>query len=159
MAALPVLKGQLGHTGCSKCVWTGCAACDPEQAASKILKKELEWQVLDPVGKLTSLKSSAFGEKDWLVRYYDSLPTLHSGCREEAKVLLQALGLYAHHLPTQSHSALKQDDGSSCGFFCLHWLENEVRKYMGEPDFNCGLVLKDRAAKVQKVKAALQKTA
>ena len=72
-----------------------------------------------------------FGEYQELeaFRYYDSLNTLHAGCKYSAEGFLQ-LACAEQVLPARTNQA--RQSGADCGIWKIHCLESEYRASLGE---------------------------
>ena len=98
-----------------------------------------EDRCLDPVKNLQPLIKPT----PWLkVRYYD---TLSVPSKDSAKLALGALdalqgaGLAHHHSVEslcQQRSNSRMQVGVSCGFWVLHYIEEEIRNFNGEGQFS-----------------------
>ena len=135
-AALTV--GGPKHAGCAKCEWnieTGCLSCDPDKYFKWGHKVKKELSFLQPLTGLTPLPNCA----DWDVRYYDSLPHAHEGCAKVAHALLDGLQqvgvplrLAVNEMAMMRGHRVRQTDLTSCGWFVLHFMEVEFRRFLGE---------------------------
>ena len=62
------------------------------------------------------------------VRYYDSLNQKHQDCLRKAGFVLKILGIQCEAISQFNESRQK---GVDCGFFCCHYLEDEMRGFQG----------------------------
>ena len=127
--------------GCGKCKYNsgGCMACDSDKATRYLNKSEAEAKALDPCTNLDPLPPCEW----WDCRYYDSLGTPSLECARMAVALIDALQplnamnvCTAVELASQRKKNLRQGLTLQCGWYCLHFIEEEVRRYRGEGKFS-----------------------
>jgi hypothetical protein len=127
--------------GCGKCKYNsgGCMACDSDKATRYLNKSEAEAKALDPCTNLDPLPPCEW----WDCRYYDSLGTPSLECARMAVALIDALQplnamnvCTAVELASQRKNNLRQGLTLQCGWYCLHFIEEEVRRYRGEGKFS-----------------------
>jgi hypothetical protein len=145
-----------GPGGCGKCIGIGCLLCNASKARAFVERIDKEKSCIDPVKNSQPLSQS----QPWkAVRYYD---TLFEPSEINAKLAvgildaLQSVGL-SHHLNAdmlaqERHNSRMQQDVTSCGFWVLHYIEEELRRFNGEgcfsfyPDLDARLTLLNNMA-------------
>jgi hypothetical protein len=122
--------------GCAKCDWRrGCLECDARKAAAYVTRVGKERCCFFPTAALTPLPACEW----WDCRYYDSLDVPSLECARMAFGLIDALQpLNARNTRSPNELAatrvnkLYQGATSQCGWYCLHFVEEEIRRYRGE---------------------------
>ena len=130
--------GDAKATGCAKCQGGGCIDCTQEKNCSHWLRIADEDRCLDPVKHMKPIAQP----QPWQhVRYYDTLPEPSMKCAALAVSILDALQTEGvkHHLrpdllAQERHNSSIQS-GVSCGFWVLHYIEEELRRFRGEGCF------------------------
>ena len=110
-------------------------------------KIDEEFNFFDPLGKLQEHEAPL----PWrAVRYYDTLQSPSKTCADLAVALLdglQRVGL-EHHLNSSLLAAQRENsriqEGMTCGFWVLHYVEEELRRWRGEGCFSFGADLPQR---------------
>jgi hypothetical protein len=127
--------------GCRRCRHApgGCMACDPDKANKHVKRLEAEEKALDPCTNLDPLPPCEW----WDCRYYDSLSKPSKESASMAVALIDALQPVnatnlgdGVELASQRKNTLRQGNTMQCGWYCLHFIEEEVRRYRGEGTFS-----------------------
>ena len=133
-----VQEARGSSSGCASCRGNpgGCHNCNFVQAAFLARRKGRENLQLRSGATLAILPETA-GES-WRVRYYDSLLTPSAACQRKAQQVLDALAeplnIYAE-LPPRANFERQPAGTGRCGWYVLHYLEEECRGYRGEGRF------------------------
>ena len=142
--------------GCQKCRDKGCKDCHEVKATQYFQRMDEESKFFDPLANLQEHEDPL----PWrAVRYYDTLHEPSKPCADLAIALLdglQGVGLQ-HHLDStrlaDNRENTRTQEGSTCGFWVLHYVEEELRRWRGEgcfsfaPDFPQRLALMNAFAK------------
>ena len=127
--------------GCSKCGESGCIECDGDKATQYFKKIDEENNFFDPLGKLQEHEAPL----PWrAVRYYDTLHSPSKTCADLAIALLDGLQRVGveHHLDSSILADQRENSriqkGMTCGFWVLHYVEEELRRWRGEGCFSFG---------------------
>ena len=131
--------GDANATGCAKCLGTGCLDCSEQKHVAHWRRIEDEDRGLDPLRYVEPIAQP----QPWQhVRYYDTLQEPSQKCAAMAVGILDALqteGVKHHLRPDllmeERHNSRRQI-GVSCGFWVLHYIEEEVRRFRGEGSFS-----------------------
>ena len=113
--------------------------CDGTKAIAHCLRVADEDSKLDP---LKNLQPIAHPQPWSAVRYYDTLREPSQQCATLAVGILDALQLVGvqHHLRpdllAQERHNSRIQEGVSCGFWVLHYIEEELRRFRGEGCFS-----------------------
>ncbi len=95
----------------------------------------------------------------WEVTYYDSHPTEIGACRRVAQSTLQLLFLQGpgtfDELPARQNQLLQPPGTVQCGFFALHYVEEEARCWLGERKGSQPLNLEYRRERINAMGLAL----
>jgi hypothetical protein len=124
---------------CEKCKGGGCLHCNQTKAISHWNRVADEDRCLDPIKNLQPIAQP----QPWThVRYYDTLREPSEKCAALAVGILDALQTAGvnHHLrpdllARERHNSRIQQ-GVSCGFWVLHYIEEELRRFRGEGRFS-----------------------
>jgi hypothetical protein len=127
------------ENGCEKCRGAGCFHCNEAKAISHWTRVADESGCLDPIKNLQPIAQP----QPWSdVRYYDTLREPSQKCATLAVGILDALQTVGvnHHLrpdllAKERHNSRIQQ-GVSCGFWVLHYIEEELRRFGGEGRFS-----------------------
>ena len=116
--------------GCAKCRGkaTGCLDCSPDKMLQHGERRGREMTIADPLKYCSDLPEC----NEWSVRYYDSLPKEKAECKKKAESLVRcasAVGVPEMQLERSNSCFQKAAD---CGFWTLHFMEEEVRWFLGE---------------------------
>ena len=116
--------------GCAKCRGNdaGCLDCEPGKMLQHGQRRERELTIADPLKYCSALPEC----NEWSVRYYDSLSKEKAECKKKAEILLKrssAMGVPEVQLE-RSNSCFQTE--ADCGFWTLHFMEEEVRNFLGE---------------------------
>ncbi|CAK0899969.1 unnamed protein product [Prorocentrum cordatum] len=121
--------------GCGACGGAGCKTCSCTHAERWLGRLSKESEFITPCTSLAPLEPATW----WNIRYYDSLRQPSRACADCAHALLDALQpvgvqnvLSAKELAASRANKAFQSDGSSCGWWCLHHMETEFRRFVGE---------------------------
>ena len=120
----------LAIAGCAKCrgITGGCQDCQPTKVLEHLEKRERELEIADPLKYLTSLTDC----DDWSVRYYDSLQKEKLECKQSAKALVTHAAAVGVQEVTLDRANSCFQSNADCGFWTLHFMEEEVRNFLGE---------------------------
>ncbi|CAJ1449715.1 unnamed protein product [Effrenium voratum] len=129
-----------------------------------VLSSEVSQLVLVPVQSSPpehwSLLAVQTGGEEWQAEYYDSLPKLPQAALEAASKALEKLlslgGKAKQQLPPKRNQA-SQQDGTSCGLFCLQFAARAVRAWRGQGLGGFEHKPAEMAAKLNKWLALLQR--
>ena len=111
-------------------------------------------------GELAQLSVDDWPEREggeWQVRYYDSLQLGESpGCRLAASKLLalaRTAGVQVSTtLPARCNKGEQvPSDDTTCGFWCLHYIEEECRRRRGEGTFSRPFDLEYREGRLTQI--------
>ena len=102
-------------------------ARDPVRAQLQVDRQHETALILDP--KLRPELPAALG---WKVRYYETLCQPHLACWRQAQATLTALGIAAPVPEPHLRENQARQRACECGFWCLHYLEEEARRKRGE---------------------------
>ena len=133
-----VKEARGSSSGCASCRGNpgGCHNCNFVQAAFLARRKGRENLQLRNGATLAILPETA-GEL-WRVRYYDSLLTPSAACQRKAQQVLDALAeplnIYAE-LPPRANFERQPAGTGRCGWYVLHYLEEECRAFRNEGRF------------------------
>ena len=139
----PSLQTQL----CTKCHGKGCLACKIEKAVN---------YGLNPTELVEPLPDCDL----WEYRYYDSLDTPSEESAKLASAIMYALQpdvRFGLNMPTESTlranraNTLTQGPTAQCGWYTLHFLEEEIRRFRGEGLFSFEFNKKVRVEVLQKL--------
>ena len=113
--------------------------CDPVTATNYAQRLDAEKKDLDPCTNFDPLPPCDW----WDCRYYDSLSTASELSASMAIALIDALQpvnatnlVDGVELASQRKNTLRQGNTMQCGWYCLHFIEEEVRRYRGEGKFS-----------------------
>jgi len=84
---------------------------------------------------------------DWQVQYMDPLPEPSANSLAKATTVLAKLGL--GQCPAPSNRRFQQD-GWSCGLWCIQFMEESLRQYRGEPLHIGPVSLRELAARLNR---------
>lgn len=135
VAPTPVASQSVGCTKCGDSK-KGCIDCAEGPHLNWVNRTCHEDKLFDPVTHLAPLPAA----DGWHMRYYDSLSSAHGPCAEAALCLLQSLQTINVRIPMTTGeeiaksraNSIRQDNGTACGFFVLHFVETEMRRASGE---------------------------
>ena len=134
-------------TGCDICRSGGCLRRDVQKATTHVVRIEDEQRALDPVGQCPPLENPP----EWsTVRCYDTLDTASTTSAKLAVGLLEALqtiGVHHHlqaNLLVTERAHTRRQTGVTCGFWVLHYVEEEMRRWAGEGRFSFAPDLRQR---------------
>ena len=101
---------------------------------------------------MNPLSLTPLSEADgWLCRYYDTLTVMHPGCLRDAERVLALLSL-----PQKiARSNVSRQEGAQCGFWTIHWVEEECRRSTGELPWSLGYSLSERLKKIIAVRKVM----
>ena len=122
---------------------TQLAVARLRQTIQHILDSDIEASVCWPLCKYghwtwlcfrrAARSSAETARSKWVAEYRDSLGQAHVQCRDYAvSAMSLAVQIFSadlmdsHNLPVR-HEDIVQTDGTSCGFHCLFWAEQEYR--------------------------------
>lgn len=77
---------------------------------------------------LLAIEKKCEGE-EVAVRYYETLHKPHASCRRNAEAILEILGIDASNL---KRTNMARQSGVECGFMVCHYLEENLRHFVGE---------------------------
>ena len=130
--------------GCEKCRGTdqngaGCLDCNEVKTIAHWTRITNEDRGLNPKKELQPIELP----QPWVaIRYYDTLQHPSQECAALAISILDALqpvGVRHHlspeRLAQERHNSRRQE-GVSCGFWVLHYIEEELRRFRGEGVFS-----------------------
>ena len=129
-----------GTVGCSSCRGAGCHKCDHGKLVTYIGRHVAEAAFLDP---LKSAEVQPAPCNWWDIRYYDSLDSASPNSAKLAVAVLDALQPIGV-LNSMGHKELMrnrvnmrtQGPNERCGWWCLHYIEEEHRRFRGEGTFS-----------------------
>jgi len=103
----------------------------------------------------------SFLDEVWEMRYIDSLQPCILSCKTQAKFMLELLfsagyGTFPDSSLLTIHNKLFQQDAINCGYFLLHYLEEEVRAFLGERRGTQNLDLAHRRERINAMQSALK---
>ena len=122
--------------GCTKCEMNpaGCISCSGAKALVYVERHEAEDSAIDPL-RLDTLPPTGW----WDIRYYDSLKV---GTKRGAEMAIALVDLMQqlNAVNTQTvddfrgaaRSGRMVQQALDCSWYCLHYIEEEVRRFMGE---------------------------
>ena len=125
------------QVGCSKCRGDGggCARCDAAKAEAHWTRIAEEDRCLDPIRQRSRIDQP----QPWAaVRYYDTLATPSLDNARLAVAILDALqtvGMVHHLRPdllVKERYNSRLQKGQTCGWWVLHYIEEELRRFRGE---------------------------
>ena len=91
----------------------------------------------------------------WQCLYMDSLKVPSESPRNMAQTFAEIAGL--GQVPSPSNGRF-QPDGWSCGLYCIHFIDESVRQFRGEPLIRTPVALTDIIARTNKFMLAVQQT-
>ena len=89
----------------------------------------------------------------WQCLYMDSLKVPSESARNMAQTFAGKAGLGPVPAPGNGRF---QSDGWSCGLYCIHFIEESVRQFRGEPLIRTSVALTDIIARTNKFMLAVQ---
>ena len=110
-------------------------AKDPVKALQQLDRQQETAYFLDQPSRPVLPKGAG-----WRARYYDSLDDVHMSCWNNALCFLKNLASLrlGAHMPAPSKRENKsKQDGAECGFWILHFMEEEARRKRGEGKWTC----------------------
>ena len=75
------------------------------------------------------------GQPVWRARYYDTLEIAHAGCRTAGMNFLRKLGLEVAMPSSKARANSCRQQNAECGYWVLHYIEEEARRKRGEGTF------------------------
>ena len=123
----------------------------PEVAQKRLSILRHWWKEVDIL--LVPIWGKGAGPQHWTLltiegdkaAYRDSLSPLHKSCMANANKLLEALGL--QYVDKVVNNAFQLSD--DCGWFLCHWIEEQLRVYVGQPKHSQGWPTKQRLSALQ----------
>ena len=133
-----------------------------KQTIQHILDSDIEASVCMPLCKhghwtwlcfrRAARSSAETARSKWVAEYRDSLAQAHVQCRDYAvSAMSLAVQIFSADLMDSTnlpirHEDTVQTDGTSCGFHCLFWAEQEYRRLRGEGQCRVNCQLRTKAA-------------
>ena len=111
--------------------------------------KESEWAVL------TQESNKVLEGGAWQFRYYETLENQHSFCRAQAEWISKLLNPDVGKLTRVNMSRQKASD---CGYWVVHFIEEEARRQRGEGKWTFAYDVKYRAERLAKITTKLQQS-
>ena len=132
-------------TGCANCKYTSCAACSVPAAQAGERRVAETFLVCDQMSRPPLANCSG-----WTPRYFDTLVQPHRKCKEQAERILKLLD-YPGPVP-QRENKVRQGNHTSCGYYCLHYMEEMCRRKLGLGSYLVQPDIEARAGRIQKLK-------
>jgi hypothetical protein len=139
--------------GCAKCRGkaTGCMDCSPDKMLQHGERREREMTIADPLKYCADLGDC----NEWSVRYYDSLSKEKASCKKKAESLLRSASAVGVPEIQLERANTCFQEGADCGFWTLHFMEEEVRCFLGEGRWSKAYDWQGRLDRLKAVQAKL----